>query len=221
VTVTDTLSSQESYVSASGTGWTCSVAGQLVTCTYTIPGSLARGAKLPALVLTTRAQAGFTGTLSNTACTGMAAGSAHQPPDNASTGNCATASVTSTPLNVDLAIVKTASLASLPAASNSFSYTLVVSNAGPDSAPTVKVVDALPHWYSRSGTITGGSAVLAGIGAGESCSFASTVKLHVTEPGQWRIAHHRHHAQPPIERGDLAQYRHGIEPGCHRHQCGQ
>lgn len=184
VTVTDTLSSQESYVSASGTGWTCSAAGQLVTCTYTIPGSLARGAKLPALVLTTRAQAGFTGTLSNTACTGMAAGSAHQPPDNVSTGNCATASVTSTPLNVDLAIVKTASLASLPAASNTFSYTLVVSNAGPDSAPTVKVVDALPHWYSRSGTTTGGSAVLDGSGAGESCSFASTVNCTLRNLGK-------------------------------------
>ncbi|MFZ4873746.1 SdrD B-like domain-containing protein [Janthinobacterium sp. Mn2066] len=181
VTVTDTLPPQEAYVGFSGTGWACSAVGQLVTCTYTIPGDLPRGAKLPNLILTTRAQAGFTGSLTNRACTGKAAGSSHQPPDNSDTGNCADATVTSTPLTADLSIVKTASLASLPATSNTFSYTLTVSNAGPDRAPTVSVVDALPHWYNGSGGTTTGSAVLAGAGTGESCVFGSTVTCTVKE----------------------------------------
>src|SRR5471032_19488 len=176
VTVTDTLPPQEAYVGFSGTGWACSAVGQLVTCSYTIPGNLPRGAKLPNLVLTTRAQPGFTGSLTNRACTGKAAGSSHQPPDNSDTGNCADATVTSTPLNADLSIVKTASTANLPATSNTFSYTLTVSNAGPDRAPTVSVVDALPHWYNGSGGTTTGSAVLAGAGTGESCTFGSTVR---------------------------------------------
>jgi large repetitive protein len=181
VTVTDTLPPQETYVGFSGAGWVCSAVGQMVTCIYTIPGDLPRGAKLPNLVLSTRAQAGFTGSLTNRACTGKAAGSSHQPPDNSDTGNCADATVTSTPLNADLSIVKTASLATLPASSSTFSYTLTVSNAGPDRAPTVSVVDALPHWYNGSGGTTTGSAVLAGAGTGESCTFGSTVRCTVKE----------------------------------------
>lgn len=180
-TVTDTLRSGEEYIGYSGTGWVCSAVGEVVTCTYTIPGNLPRGAKLPDLILNTRAGAGFTGTLTNQACTGKAAGSSHQPPDNSDTGNCADASVTSIPLKADLAIVKTASTASLPASSNTFSYTLTVSNAGPDRAPTVIVTDNLPHWYNGSGGTTTGSVVLAGAGTGESCVFGSTVTCTVKE----------------------------------------
>src|SRR5581483_2764573 len=33
ITVTDTLPTGESYVSAGGTGWTCGAAAQIVTCT--------------------------------------------------------------------------------------------------------------------------------------------------------------------------------------------
>ncbi|MFL6675349.1 MAG: DUF6701 domain-containing protein [Massilia sp.] len=63
ITVTDTLPSGVSFGAASGTGWTCSNAGQLVTCTN--PGPLAVGATLPAITLTVRATAA--GSYTNTA----------------------------------------------------------------------------------------------------------------------------------------------------------
>jgi uncharacterized repeat protein (TIGR01451 family) len=50
VTVTDTLPAGFSYVSGTGTGWSCAAAGQVVTCTH--PPSLAPGASFPDLTLT-------------------------------------------------------------------------------------------------------------------------------------------------------------------------
>lgn len=47
--VVDTLPAGLSYVSASGTGWTCGAAGQVVTCTN--PSVLANGASLPEITL--------------------------------------------------------------------------------------------------------------------------------------------------------------------------
>ena len=50
ITVTDTLPTGFSYVSGTGTGWTCSAAVQVVTCNH--PPPLALGATLPDLSLT-------------------------------------------------------------------------------------------------------------------------------------------------------------------------
>ncbi len=50
VTVTDTLPAGLTYVSGTGTGWSCSNAGQTVTCTH--PPPVAMGATLPDLSLT-------------------------------------------------------------------------------------------------------------------------------------------------------------------------
>ena len=49
VTVTDTLPAGLTYNSSSGTGWTCSAAGQVVTCTH--PPTINPGASLPPLSL--------------------------------------------------------------------------------------------------------------------------------------------------------------------------
>lgn len=50
VTVTDTLPAGFTYVSGTGTGWTCNAAGQVVTCTRAPP--LAAGASFPDLTIT-------------------------------------------------------------------------------------------------------------------------------------------------------------------------
>ena len=50
VTVTDTLPTGFSFASASGTGWSCSASGQIVTCTHA--PILNAGASFPALTLT-------------------------------------------------------------------------------------------------------------------------------------------------------------------------
>jgi trimeric autotransporter adhesin len=49
IVVTDTLPAGLSYVSASGSGWSCGASGQLVTCTHA--GPLNAGASLPAITL--------------------------------------------------------------------------------------------------------------------------------------------------------------------------
>lgn len=51
VTVTDTLPSGLSFVSAAGTGWSCSDAGQTVTCTQS--GTIGSGSSGPPITLTT------------------------------------------------------------------------------------------------------------------------------------------------------------------------
>jgi uncharacterized repeat protein (TIGR01451 family) len=50
VTVTDTLPAGYSFNAGTGTGWTCSAAGQVVTCTHA--PILNSGASFPALTLT-------------------------------------------------------------------------------------------------------------------------------------------------------------------------
>lgn len=65
VAVTDTLPAGLSFVSGSGTGWSCAV-GTPVTCSYT-GGSLASGASLPALTLTVAVASSASGTIVNSA----------------------------------------------------------------------------------------------------------------------------------------------------------
>jgi uncharacterized repeat protein (TIGR01451 family) len=65
IQVIDTLPSGLSYLSGSGSGWTCSANAQVVTCNW--PGTLANGALAPDLVITASVGAGVTGSLTNTA----------------------------------------------------------------------------------------------------------------------------------------------------------
>jgi len=64
LTVTDDLPPELSYVAASGDGWLCAVAGQLVTCSY--QGTLPAGAQ-STLTVTTTVSADPGSTVSNTA----------------------------------------------------------------------------------------------------------------------------------------------------------
>jgi uncharacterized repeat protein (TIGR01451 family) len=50
ITVTDTLDPDLTYVSATGSGWNCSAAGQMVTCTTS--ALIAAGASAPSITLT-------------------------------------------------------------------------------------------------------------------------------------------------------------------------
>lgn len=63
--VVDTLPSGLSYLSGSGSGWTCSANAQIVTCNW--PGTLANGALAPDLVITAAVGASVAGSLTNTA----------------------------------------------------------------------------------------------------------------------------------------------------------
>jgi uncharacterized repeat protein (TIGR01451 family) len=65
ITVTDALPAGLTYVSGSGSGWSCSAAGQDVTCVH--PGPLANGAALPDLNLAVDVDASAVPSVTNTA----------------------------------------------------------------------------------------------------------------------------------------------------------
>ena len=65
-TVTDTLPAGLTFVSGTGTGWTCSAVGQAVTCNNSAP-SLAVNADLPTLVLTVAVDGNAAASTQNTA----------------------------------------------------------------------------------------------------------------------------------------------------------
>ncbi len=58
ITVSDAVPAGLTVVSATGTGWTCGIVGQLVTCTVTPGGGLASGASLPPISVTVDPDAG-------------------------------------------------------------------------------------------------------------------------------------------------------------------
>lgn len=188
IRVTDTLSSHETYESFSGIGWVAvNVASNPLVFEYT-GANLARGASLPTLSVVTRAQAGFLGSITNTACI---VGSSHTPPDNVS-GDCDSATVTGTNRRVDIGVVKTASIPApthITTTDTSYSYTIDVTNTGVDTAPTVIVTDPLAMWYSGDAGTTTGSAAVSGTGSGsDTATFGSTVTatLHDLAPEQTR-----------------------------------
>jgi uncharacterized repeat protein (TIGR01451 family) len=65
VTVTDTLPTGLTFNSASGTGWSCSASGQVVTCTHAAPLNV--GASFPVLTLTVNVLESAPASVTNTA----------------------------------------------------------------------------------------------------------------------------------------------------------
>ena len=132
VTVVDTLPAGLNYVSATGTGWTCSFAGTL-SCTH--PGPLAKGNSLPPITLTVTPT--ITGTVTNTATVSSTV------PDNITLNNTASDPTTITP--PILTVLKSASVASANPGTV-ITYTVQVNNTGAGAATTVSQDDALSHY---------------------------------------------------------------------------
>ena len=131
VTVTDPLPAGVTFVSASGTGWTCGQAAGTVTCT--IP-TLAVGAANPITIAATAPS--VPGTITNTAT--VSSGTTDSNPLNDSS----TAVATITPVS-DLSITKTTTT-TIAYGTQAITYTINTSNAGPTSAPNLTVTDTLP-----------------------------------------------------------------------------
>jgi uncharacterized repeat protein (TIGR01451 family) len=139
VTVTDTLGANLSFVGYTGTGWTCAVSGQDVSCARSM---IAAHTSAPAITLTTLVSAATpvtlpagTATLVNTAVISSATpGTAANP----------------APVNVPVQAKADLTLAKNPkngtaTAGGTFTWNLVVHNHGPsDAASPVTVVDTLP-----------------------------------------------------------------------------
>lgn len=166
ITVTDTLSVNETYSSFSGSNWACIHGGGVVTCEYGL--SIANGANSSYLDIVTVAT--NNGTISNTACVSDVAGEV----DAIGGNDCASASAQSTTTIADLAITKTVSTAGgvndvLEVNENTITYVLTVSNSGDDIIDIgnanvdngVVIDDTVPGFVSGdtvvNATVTGGT----------------------------------------------------------------
>ena len=193
--VVDQLSG-ETYVSVSGTGWTCSAVGDTVTCDHPNTSGLNAGASLPTLTIITTAT--VAGSATNRACTGSslpagaAAGATARQPiegDPNPTNDCNSASTSSTSVRPDLAITKTTSTPTggdkiVSATEDSVTYTLVVTNVSPtaENATGVRISDTVPAFITsgtyQSSIVTPVVATVAG--AGSTATFNCTVNNRET-----------------------------------------
>ncbi|WP_053843311.1 IPTL-CTERM sorting domain-containing protein [Paracidovorax avenae] len=170
VRVVDTLGTGLSFVSATGTGWTCAAAGQTITCDLPA-ATVSTYTNLPAI--TVRAQVLQKGTLANSATVAMTGRT------DPNTNNNATPDVFITATDVsDLQITKSASNyqngqgVAIPIG-QTYQYRLRVRNLGPlavpatsgatPQIPSMAVSDSVPAGV----TLTG---LNAASGAGWSCS---------------------------------------------------
>ena len=157
-TVTDTVAAPTTFASAGGTGWSCSAAGAVVTCTRTNPfDTLASGASFEDITVRVAVPSDLPAgtTLTNTA--GVTARTYDPVPGNNTDTDTATSAA-----EADLAIFKgrTGPLE----AGRDVTYTLNVSNLGPStSRRQIRVTDPVPS----------GTTYVSAAGAGWDCSLVT------------------------------------------------
>jgi fimbrial isopeptide formation D2 family protein/uncharacterized repeat protein (TIGR01451 family) len=135
LTVTDTLPAGETFISGVGTGWSCSAAGQDVTCSQV--SGLPDTQTAPQLTLAVRLAASDTGTLLNSATVS----SPTLDPDPANNTGSATVVLS---LESDLSITKTHGGVTFVAGGDA-TYFLAVTNNGPsDEGSGIVIADTLP-----------------------------------------------------------------------------
>jgi len=154
--VTDTLPSYLSYVSVSGTGWSCTHSGQDVTCTMT--SDLAAGTSASSITLVATIASSYAGAhVDNTAHVSSTT------PDPVPANNSSTDSSTSGTASADLSIAK--SHTGSFTAGTTGSYAISITNSGPSDAAAPRVVDTLPTGMSYDSSS----------GSGWSCSATGQV----------------------------------------------
>jgi uncharacterized repeat protein (TIGR01451 family) len=130
VVVVDTLPAGVTLASVTGTGWTCSAAGSVVTCNRPV---LAAGASAPVQVVVT---ARSPGSLANSASVSSSTADPN-PGNNTSTATTAVSG------RADLVVTKKASGKTyLPG--QPLTFTVTVANHGPDDVTAARVHDAVP-----------------------------------------------------------------------------
>ncbi len=159
--ITDALTANISYDSATGIGWACIATGQTVSCVYT--GSIAAGGGTSVLQLAVTPQAGANDTdVQNAATTGVDGGPSGDPSTCTATGvpaGCAVTPPIHVPTAVALSLVKANPATLTVGASADYSFT--VTNSGLVAAASATVIDVLPANISY-GHATGAACVAAG-----------------------------------------------------------
>lgn len=179
VTVSDTLPIGLTPTAASGTGWSCSISAQTLTCTRS--DALAAGGSYPAISITVSVAQSAPNQVTNTA-TVSGGGEVNTNNDSAS-------DVTNIVSSADVAITKAGSPNPVMQG-QTLTYTLTVTNNGPSDATGVSVSDTLPTQVSfvsatpsqgtcsqASGTVT---CALGTLTSGSSATI--TIKVTAVTP---------------------------------------
>ncbi len=133
VNLTDTVPVGLVPTDASGTAWTCTVAGQDVNCTR--GDALGVGASYPLITINVQVEQGANSSLTNTV-TASGGGEIN-------TGNSSASDPTSIVSSADLSLTKTIDKPA-PNVGDLVVYTVTLTNAGPSNAVGVAVTDQLP-----------------------------------------------------------------------------
>ncbi len=171
VFVTDTLPSGVTFVSSSASPGSCS-GTSTVTCNL---GTINSGSNATVTLVITPTAAG---PLSNTASVSTSV----TDPDN--TNDSATENTTVNPVQADLVLAKTDSPDPVTVGNN-LTYTITVTNSGPDTATNVVVTDTLPGGVTfdfvspSEGSCSGTSTVTCNLGA-ISNGNSATIDIRVT-----------------------------------------
>ncbi len=165
ITVSDTLPAGLSYISGTGTGWTCNAAGQVVTCTHA--GPIASGASLPNITLTVSVAAAAAPNVSNTATVS----SPTFDPSNVNNSSTATTPV------LYIQLVKSQNLAGSPTPGADITYTVTFNNLGGAAVQSFFIVDMTPlNTDFRVGSATFSYAVAPTI------EYSNAARTAVTPP---------------------------------------
>jgi uncharacterized repeat protein (TIGR01451 family) len=133
VTVSDTLPAGLTPTLASGTGWTCGIAPQTVTCDRS--DALAASGSYPAITITVTVAQSAASSVNNTA-TVSGGGEVDTSNDSASDATTIVSSA-------DIAITKVAGSSTVAVGSN-VTFSITATNNGPSDASGVQVTDQLP-----------------------------------------------------------------------------
>ena len=169
VTISNSLPpSGVTYVSASGTGWSCNQSGGTVTCTYS--GAIASGAAAPDVTITVTPTAAGGSVLTDTGTVTLAAGGAVDP---TSGNNTATSTVTVAP-GTDMGVSISASPTN-PIAGNTATFTVTPKFVAgtPPAAGSVQTVTIPINNAKWSG-------VSAPTGSGWTCDYGTTTANVIT-----------------------------------------
>jgi len=183
VTVNDTLPLGVTPTNASGSGWSCSVASQTVSCTDSTV--LAAGSSYPSITITANVAQTAPATVTNTAVVG-GGGEVNLANDTAT-------NVASVVSSADLSITNVASPDPV-VAGNNITYTQVLTDNGPSAADNATLVEGIPAnttfvsmsapagWTCNTASGSGGTGTVVcttlSMGGSTAATFSMVVKVN-------------------------------------------
>lgn len=182
ITVTDTLATGLSFVSGTGTGWSCGAVGQAVTCTHPNTGFLLPGQSLPALALTVAVGNGVFpsgNTAQNVSVANTAAVSATGTVDLALGNNSSTDTATVLGSNLSTSAKAVSDLNGVEAApGDTLRYTITITDSAGVATSGASLSDSFPGNISSFNVVSvpaGASYTTTGSGTGANGTGALSV----------------------------------------------